>query len=243
MTFIDATELIDEIKAVKSEDEIQAIRRTVALHDQVLQMVPGILHPGMYEYDLRAEVNKFLISKGSEENLVMMGSAPQGTPTPKLHSFYQNRRIEDGDDLVFMIEANGGGGYYAEIVRGFCIGHQPSKELQYAWDLSKELQDFTAELVKPGSDCAEMLEIYNNKLVSYGLQPETRLFAHGQGYDLVERPAFFKGETMKVKENMFFAIHPEINTGKAFGNYCDQYLVTKDGAVRVETTPRQIYVV
>ena len=55
--------------------------------------------------------------------------------------------------------------------------------------------------------------------------------------------AFFKGETMKVKENMFFAIHPEINTGKAFGNYCDQYLVTKDGAVRVETTPRQIYVV
>ena len=48
-----------------------------------------------------------------------------------------------------------------------------------------------------------MLEIYNNKLVSYGLQPETRLFAHGQGYDLVERPAFFKGETMKVKENMF----------------------------------------
>ena len=243
VTFIDATELIDEIKAVKSEDEIQAIRRTVALHDQVLQMVPGILHPGMYEYDLRAEVNKFLISKGSEENLVMMGSAPQGTPTPKLHSFYQNRRIEDGDDLVFMIEANGGGGYYAEIVRGFCIGHQPSKELQYAWDLSRELQDFTAELVKPGSDCAEMLEIYNNKLVSYGLQPETRLFAHGQGYDLVERPAFFKGETMKVKENMFFAIHPEINTGKAFGNYCDQYLVTKDGAVRVETTPRQIYVI
>lgn len=48
---------------------------------------------------------------------------------------------------------------------------------------------------------------------------------------------------MKVKENMFFAIHPEINTGKAFGNYCDQYLVTKDGAVRVETTPRQIYVI
>lgn len=30
VTFIDATELIDEIKAVKSEDEIQAIRRTVA---------------------------------------------------------------------------------------------------------------------------------------------------------------------------------------------------------------------
>ena len=102
VSFIDATELVDEIKAVKSEDEIQAIKRTVALHDQVLQMVPGIVKPGMYEYDLRAEVNKFLISKGSEENLVMMGSAPQGTPTPKLHSFYQNRRIEDGDDLVFI---------------------------------------------------------------------------------------------------------------------------------------------
>ncbi|MCU6763195.1 Creatinase [uncultured Roseburia sp.] len=243
VSFVDVTEMVDEIKAVKSEDEIQAIRRTVKLHDQILQMVPGMLRPGMYEYELRAEVNKFLISKGSEENLVMMGSAPSGTPTPKLHSFYQNRRIEDGDDLVFMIEANGPGGYYAEIVRGFCIGHQPSKELCRAWELSKEMQDFTAQLVKPGADCGEILELYNKKLVSYGLRPETRLFAHGQGYDLVERPAFFKGETMKVKENMFFSIHPEVNTGKAFGNYCDQYLVTSNGAVRMETTPREIFVV
>ena len=109
--------------------------------------------------------------------------------------------------------------------------------------MCREMEDCKEEVEKSGSDCAEMLEMYNKKLVSYGLQQETRLFAHGQGYDLVERPAFFKGETMKVKENMFFAIHPEINTGKAFGNYCDQYLVTKDGAVRVETTPRQIYVI
>ncbi len=106
--FVDATELLDEIKAVKSEDEIRAIRRAVVLHDQVLQMVPGILRAGMYEYELRAEVNKFLIARGSEENLVMIGSGPQGVPTGKWHSFYQNRRIEDGDDVTFMIEASGG---------------------------------------------------------------------------------------------------------------------------------------
>lgn len=241
--FIDATNLIDEIKAVKSQDEIEAIKRTVTLHDQVCQMVPGIVRPGMYEYELRAEVNKYLIAKGSEENLVMMCSARPGTPTVKLHSFFQNKKIEDGDNLIFMIEANGGGGYYAEIVRGFCIGHEPDPDLQYAWDLSKDLQDFIADVIHPGANCQEILEIYNKKLESLGLEPETRLFAHGQGYDLVERPAFFQGETMEVKENMFFAVHPEINTGKACGNYCDQYLVTADGAVRMEKTPRKLFTV
>ncbi|MBV7276644.1 aminopeptidase P family protein [Clostridium sp. PL3] len=241
--FVDATDMVDEIKAVKSLDEIEAIKRTVLIHDQIIQTMPAIIRPNMYEYEIRAEINKMLINKGSEENLVMMGSAKSGNKTGKFHSFYQNRKIEDGDDVLVMIEANGGGGYYAEIVRTFCIGHKPSKELQRAWDISVEMQDFTADLVKPGADCAEMLEKYNKRLASYGLPPETRLFAHGQGYDLVERPAFFKGETMKVKENMFFAIHPEIVTDKAFGNVCDQFLVTANGVERVQTTPREIFVI
>lgn len=241
--FVDATDMVDEIKAVKSPDEIEAIKRTVKLHDDGVALLREILRPGMYEYEVRAEVNKFLINQGSEENLCMCGSAKGGTRTPKLHSFYQNRKIEDGDDLLFMIEANGGGGYYAEIVRTFCIGHEPSKELQEAWKISCDVQDYTVDMIKPGADCAEILVKVNEKLASYGLPPETRLFAHGQGYDLVERPAFFKGETMKVKENMFFAVHPEVVMEKAMGNACDQYLVTKDGAVRVQTTPREIFVV
>lgn len=241
--FVDVTNAIDEIKAVKSEDEIVAIKRAVLMHDQVLQAMPAIIRPNMYEYEVRAEINKMLINKGSEQNLVMMGSATGGTRTPHLHSFYQNKKIEDGDDIIVMIEANGGGGYYAEIVRTFCIGHQPSEELKEAWKISKDMQDFTVDLMKPGADCGEMLHKVNEKLGTYGLPPETRLFAHGQGYDLVERPAFFKGESMKLKENMFFAVHPQVIKDKAMGMCCDQFLITDNGATRVEITPQEIFVI
>lgn len=241
--FVDFTDDIDEIKAVKSEDEIAAIRRTVLMHDKVFGALPAIIRPNMYEYEVRAEINKILINLGSEENLVMMGSTTDGTLTPQIHSFYQNKKIEDGDDILVMVEANGGGGYYAEIVRTFCIGHKPSKELQEAWAISRDMQHFTADLMRPGADCEEMLNKVNDQLASYGLPPETRLFAHGQGYDLVERPAFFKGETMKVKENMFFAIHPQIVKEKAMGNCCDQFLITENGAERVEVTPQEIFII
>ena len=70
--------------------------------------------------------------------------------------------------------------------------------------------------------------------------PEGRLFAHGQGLDMVERPAFSGGESMKLEENMFFAVHPAAVTPDAFGSACDNFLVTKDGAERITDLTRGI---
>ena len=39
---IDASDLVDEIKAIKSADEIALIRKTAALHDQIASAVPDI---------------------------------------------------------------------------------------------------------------------------------------------------------------------------------------------------------
>ena len=55
---LDASDLVDEIKAVKSADEIALIRKTAALHDQIASAVPDILRPGRYEYEIRNEIKK-----------------------------------------------------------------------------------------------------------------------------------------------------------------------------------------
>lgn len=239
---LDATDLVDEIKAVKSPDEIAFIRKAVAIHDYAASALPAIIRPGRYEYEIRNDIEKLLKDLGSEEQLIMMGSAPPGTATPQLLSFFHHRRVEPGDQVFVMIEVNGQGGYYAEIGRTWCLG-EPSKELLDAWETALAAQKLVASMLKPGADPAELLKANNEFLESRGYAPEKRLFGHGQGYDLVERPAFVERETIRLKEGMFVAVHPLAANDKAYAFCCDNYLITADGAERVQKTPQDVFVI
>jgi len=57
----------------------------------------------------------------------------------------------------------------------------------------------------------------------------SRPYAHGQGYDLVERPSFQPDERMKLKAGMNIAPHPVIATKQATAIICDNYIVGKAG--------------
>ena len=82
--------------------------------------------------------------------------------------------------------------------RVFFLGKVPS-ELQEAYELCKETQKVTLKLLKPGADPGEIWRANNEFPVKKGQLPETRLYAHGQGYDLVERPAIRDDAPMKLK--------------------------------------------
>ena len=62
-----------------------------------------------------------------------------------------------------------------------------------------------------------------------GLPPETRLYAHGQGYDMVERPLIRADESMCFEEGMCLAVHPGYETPEIFAVICDNYMVGAQG--------------
>ena len=242
VTFKDATNLVDEIKAIKSEEEIELIKKTAEMHDIVFGAALAMVRPGVREYELRSEIQRLNTNWGSEEQLIMIGSAPAGTPAGQVPSFFQNRAFQYGDSVCIMIEVNGAGGFYGELGRTVCIGEAPESLLKL-WDDMVELQDKTAELLKPGAKPAELIEIHNKALAKMGYPIDLRLYAHGQGYDLVERPAIRPEEAMTIKTNMNIAVHPMTFTKEAYAFCCDNYIVTDSGAMRIHKTPREVFVV
>lgn len=238
----DATDMVDEIKAVKSEEEIRLVKKTAELQDKVFAAALAMVRPGVREYELRSEIQRLAINLGSEQQLIMIGSAPAGTPAGQLHEFYQTRTLQYGDAVCIMIEVNGPGGFYGEIGRTVCIGEAP-RALLDTWADSVVAQDRTAKLMKPGAKPEELLDTHNKLLASMGYPLEGRLFAHGQGYDLVERPGICPGEKMTIKAGMNIVIHPTLLTKKSYAFCCDNYLVTDSGAVRIHKTPREVFVV
>ena len=226
--FIDATEAIDALKAVKSADEIDAIRRTCALQDEVFARVCAEIRPGLRDIDVTAFAQAEALKLGSEQGIFLGASAPVGVRSPFMPRWAQGRELRAGDHLSLLIEVNGAGGYYAEIARTLVLG-PASSALKHAFAEVKAAQDHTLSLIRPGARPAEIAAAHDVYMRARGLPPETRLYAHGQGYDMVERPMIRRDETMPLAQGMCLAVHPGYETDELFAVVCDNYLVEADG--------------
>ena len=229
VAFVDGTEEIDRIKAVKSPAEITLIRQAAALQDSVFEKVLNFMRPGLRDIDVTAFAQEQALVLGSEQGIFLGASAPLGVRSPFLPRWAQGRTLAAGDHLSLLIEVNGPGGLYTEIARTIVLG-RASNELKTAFHAVKNAQDHTLSAIRPGAKPATIHASHNKWMQDHALPPETRLYAHGQGYDMVERPLIRQDETMPLAENMCLAVHPGYETESLFAVICDNYLVGPDGA-------------
>jgi len=239
-TFIDATDMVDQIKAIKSDEEIHLIRQTAELQDTVMQKAFDEIRPGMRDVEIMALVQHNVHLLGSEQQLIMAGSAPMGTPCPMLKRHFMNREIQKGDQFTLMIEVNGPGGLWTELGRT-CVLGRASEELLAACEVARQAQQITQDLLLQGADPRELVAANNAFLTSKGFPEEKRLYAHGQGYDVAERPAIREDESMKLKANMNIAVHPIVASKSAFAWLCDNYLVKANESICLHKTPKKIF--
>lgn len=239
--FVDATDLVDAIKAIKSEEEIALIRRATAVQDEIFARVLGYIKPGLRDVDVTAFAQQEGQRLGSEQGIFLGGSAPVGTRSSFLPRYMQGRTLEKGDHLSLLIEVNGPGGFYAEIARTIVLG-SASNELKDGFEAVREAQQYSLGLMKPGTLCRDIHAKHNEYMTARGLPPELRLYAHGQGYDMVERPLIRSDESMALQAGMCLAVHPGYETPSIFAVICDNYIIGTDGPGDcLHATPKKIF--
>jgi Xaa-Pro aminopeptidase len=226
--FVDATEFIDRLKAIKSPEEIALIKRCCEMQDRIFAKVAKAIRPGMRDIDVTALAEYEGRVLGSEQGIFLCSSAPVGQPARFAARHFQGRTLKAGDHMVLLIENNGPGGFFAEIARTLVLG-KASNELIDGFEAMKEAQDYTLSLMKPGASCREIANAHDEYMKKRGFEPEIRLYAHSQGYDMVERPMIRADETMPIEANMNFAVHPGYNTATMWATICDNYMVEAHG--------------
>lgn len=244
--FVEITNEFDVIKALKSPEEMELVREAARIHDNVFSALPGIIRPGMMEYQIRAEVIQLLMNMGSEEHLVFLGTNEPGKPCGMSTFQYANRKMNMGDYGTILVEVSGPGGIYCESARNFCFG-EPYPALQKAWDFAVEAQQFTADMLTPGRPSSEIVEKYNKLVAEKGYSQEGRLYGHSQGYDLVERPAFMSynengNEDMLIQAGMNISLHPYFIDHEQTVYINDNYYVSEKGAEKIHKTPAEIII-
>jgi Xaa-Pro aminopeptidase len=227
-SFVDATDFIDRLKALKSDEEIALIKRCAAMQDTVFDKVLKAIKPGMRDIDVTALAQYEGQVLGSEQGIFLGASAPIGQRAGFAPRHFQGRTLKGGDHIGLLIENNGPGGYFAEIARTIVLG-KASNELIDAFEAMREAQDYTLSLMKPGASCGDIANAHDAYMKQRGFPPELRLYAHSQGYDMVERPMLRADEPMHLEANMNFAVHPGYETPTMWSTICDNYIVEANG--------------
>jgi Xaa-Pro aminopeptidase len=238
---VDATEFVDRLKAIKSEEEKDLTRKCAQMQDEIFARVLKEIRPGMTDNDITALAQYEGRLLGSEQGLFLGSSAPLGQASRFIDRHQQARTLKPGEHFSLLIENNGPGGFYTEIARTIVLG-KASNELIDGFESMKEAQAHTLRLLKPGASCADVARSHDEYMRGRGLPAELRLYAHGQGYDLVERPLIRADETMRLEEHMNLAVHPGYETASIFAVICDNYFIEAGGASAcLHKTAKQVF--
>lgn len=238
---VDASELVDGIKAIKSEEERGLIRQVAAMQDQVMARVREFIRPGLKDFEIAAYAQYVGQQLGSEQGIFLCSSAPPGQAASFRPRAMQGRTLEKGDVYSLLVENNGAGGFYAEVSRIFVLG-RASQELHDAHAEVLAAQRYALTLLTPGAACADIFAQHNDWLRARGLAQERRISIHGMGYDMVERPLIRNDETMRIQEHMAIVVHPGILNERMFVHNTELYLIEAQGPGDcLHKTPRQIF--
>ena len=239
--FVDASDMVDAIKAVKSDEEISFMRRVAAMQDTAMEAVFAAIKPGMRDIEAAAVAEQVGHSLGSEQGLFMCASGPVGTAAVFGNRHVQNRVMREGDQFTLLIENNGPGGFYTELGRT-CVLGKATQEMKDEFAFVIQAQQFTTSLLKPGAACKDVWEAYNQYMREHGRPEEKRLHCHGQGYDMVERPLVRSDETMCIGKNMVLSAHPTYVTDRTYSWACDNFLVGATGVTeKLHKFPQKIF--
>lgn len=237
-----ATYLVEELRRVKSADEVDRIRKAALLADQGYQHFANAAEVGMTEYELVAEVEGFLKSRGAEDNFMLIASG--GTEVTGMKPPTE-RTLQAGDSVTTELTPQVDG-YWAQICRTLVIG-EPSAKQREAFGIFAEAQKAAEDLLRPGVNISDVARVQNDVFRKYGYgdytgPKYTRVRGHNLGLHPDENPYVLEDVSYIVKEGMVIIAHP--NTYLPLSGYMvfgDTLLVTANGCVALNSTERKLF--
>lgn len=169
--FIDTTPTIHEMRLFKSAAEIATMQKavdiTAAAHIRAMQ----VCKPGMYEYELEAEL-MYVFQREGARYCAYNSIVGAGKNSCILHYINNNQKIKDGD-LVLIDAGAEYQNYAADITRTFPANGRFSDAQRVIYDLVLSAQLAAIEVIKPGASWihmqSEILRIITAGLVDLGI--------------------------------------------------------------------------
>ncbi|OBA64093.1 dipeptidase [Mycobacterium sp. 1100029.7] len=237
-----ATDILRELRMVKEECEIDALRKAGSAIDRVHARVPEFLVPGRTEADVAADIAEAIVAEGhSDVSFIIVGSGPHGADP---HHSYSDRELRAGDIVVVDIGGAYEPGYHSDSTRTYSLG-EPSSDVAQQYSLLQRAQRAAFDAVRPGVTAEQVDAAARDVLADAGLgEYFVHRTGHGIGLSVHEEPYIVSGNDLPLTAGMAFSIEPGIYFPGQWGARIeDIVIVTEEGALAVNNRPHELVVV
>ena len=220
-----ATHLLYSIRSIKELEEIDLIKKACDITHLGVQRVLRFLKPGVYEYEIEAEIiHEFLINRAS--GFAYDPIIASGPNACILHYGENNMRCEKGD-LVLMDFGAEYANYSSDLTRCLPVSGRFSKRQKDVYSAVLRVMKSATKILRPGlilSDYEKMVgELMEKELVDLGLLSVAELkegwqdgpaykkyYMHGTSHHLGLDVHDVSIPHEPISENMVFTCEPGI---------------------------------
>jgi Xaa-Pro dipeptidase len=218
-TFVSATDLLRPLRAIKSEEEIDIMRKAGAITEAAFADVLKTLKHGMTELDIVSEVDYQLRKHGSLGPSFTTSLYNSGPNLPLVFGQPEvtwKRVLEPPVSILFDFGA---------ILDGYCYDYgrtvffgEPDASFQKIFKLIMTSQETGIAAMKAGQVSAAEVDKQARDVIAsagYGETFRHRL-GHAIGVDVHEPPFLTKTDTTILREGMLFTVEPSITQFDTF---------------------------
>lgn len=240
--FADSTSIIGKLRLKKDLHEIELLKKSGAIADEVVGKTIDFIKVGMTELEVVDEIQRLFemhnVKKMSFNPVV--GAGKNGA-VPHHHS--GETKISEGDMVVIDI-----GGikdfYCSDITRTIFIGDSVTEEMQTVYNTVKYAQEEAVKAIKPGVPLKEIDRVARDIITEAGYGAQfTHRTGHGLGIEVHEEPFVTFNNDQLLEEGMVISVEPGVYLSEKFGvRIEDIVVVTQSGFERINNYPRELVI-
>lgn len=239
---IETQSIIENIRSVKSEEEISIIKEACEITDQAFEYILTFIKPGVTEIEVANEMERFLKSKGASamsfDTIVASGvrsSMPHGVASEKV--------IENGDIITLDFGCYYKG-YTSDMTRTIALGSIDPK-LEEIYYIVLEAHERVNQAAKAGMTGKELDAVARDYITEKGYGPAFgHSTGHGIGLDVHEQPGINFRNQEPLLVNQVITNEPGIYIEGLGGvRIEDDLVVTEEGSYGLNRSPKNLIII
>ena len=223
--WIDATDIIRDLRMVKSDREIAYIRQICGIASQGFARVPEIAHAGQSLSSVFREFKRMLLELGADDVPYLVGGVDHPSYDDVI-SPPDDRPLSDGQILMLDTGATLNG-YFCDFDRNYAVG-TPTASAQRAYAKLYDATDAAMEMARPGVRACDLFAAMAKSMDTQN--SDVGRFGHGLGMQLTEWPSLAAWDETIIRENMVLTLEPSIDVDGGGIMVTEENILITDGA-------------
>lgn len=233
------TGVVSNMRRVKDDAEIAAIRRAIDIAQQAFRKMTGWLKPGMREREVAARLTYEMTKLGAQGPafvpIVAVG------PSGSLPHYEPGEGVVNEREGVLIDWGARAGWYVSDLTRVVWPGSLPA-ELARVYEIVRGAQQAAIAAIKPGVSASSVDRVARSHIAKAGYGRRfTHSLGHGIGLNVHEGPGLRKGGDDKLEAGMVVTVEPGVYLPGVGGvRIEDDVLVTPDGHEVLSSLPSDL---